>query len=138
VYYRENGTGLDKLFIGESGLIPSGLGNNAQNCVAQKSMPNTVTTPTFEIEEARWSLYPNPISSQSIFTLSYTGKISPKEKVSYTIQDRMGRTILKGEQIIKENQIRIDLSNQVMSAGSYTLHISGANLLPKFIHFIKY
>jgi hypothetical protein len=138
VYYRENGTGLDKLFIGESGLIPSGLGDNAQNCVAQKSMLDTVTTPTFEIEEARWSLYPNPISTQNILTLSYTGDTSLQEKVSYIIQDRMGRTILKGEQIIKENQIQIDLSNQIMSTGSYILRISGSGLTPKSIQFIKY
>ncbi len=139
-YYREDGAELDKLFVGELGLTPDGLGDDASNCFQQKTVQNsTVMSSTTMISESpKWSLYPNPVGSQNIIMLSYTGNTSSQEKVRYVIQDRMGRIILKGEQIIKENQIQINLSNQIIAAGSYILHIGSDKRIPKSIHFIKY
>ncbi len=54
ICYREDGAGLDKLYLTNTGATPSGLGDDANNCLTSG------TTDFIHNDETKITLYPNP------------------------------------------------------------------------------
>ncbi|MFA9391118.1 MAG: T9SS type A sorting domain-containing protein [Prolixibacteraceae bacterium] len=61
VCYREDGASLDKFYITNTGLIPEGIGNDANNCVEEIDSTNAVNDVYFNKDI---KVYPNPVQTE--------------------------------------------------------------------------
>lgn len=111
ICFREDGTYLDKMLIVNTGLVPSGTGEEGLTCTINPPGPGALNEVN-ELSEIR--VYPNPATDQiqifcnkgfnSLFLISLDGRI-----------------ILQNEYPLKLNHATLDLD---LEPGVYFLHLS--------------
>lgn len=103
--YREDGAKLDKLWITNSDVTPTGEGPAAGNC--------ETTAASYELT-TKVSAYPNPIGDELNLTL-------PGSQVSISLYNSIGQRLL--HQIENASSATIDMTN--FKQGIYFLKIAG-------------
>jgi len=106
--YREDGTKLDKICITNSGIAPTGMGEEAVNLCTPTDVGNLMKAPAnYALEQN----YPNPFNPSTNIRYS----IAKTSKVTLKIFDSLGREIRT-------------LVNEIKSAGNYTIKFNARNL----------
>ena len=103
--YREDGALLDKIYITNTGTVPTGMGDTAGNICSFTGVDHP------EIRQYGTTIYPNPFIDQARveFTLTRT------EYVNLSVMDLTGRTVAS-------------LADRIMPAGRYSMTIDGSML----------
>ena len=120
ISFREDGTGLDKLYLTNTGIKPSGMGGEAGNCDTASN-----NTGNLRIMNRTIHLYPNPSGSEL--------RVESNEPFhSLVICDMKGNTVLKKtyRTAVCHDEIQINAK-----AGIYILKITGdqSPAITKFI-----
>jgi O-glycosyl hydrolase len=86
ISYREDGAGLDKIYLANTGNIPSGLGGTADSCSigGPDGLMDINQNNGFQM-----TIYPNPITS--LATIEYT--LPKAENITLSIIDITGRPV---------------------------------------------
>jgi hypothetical protein len=90
ICYREDGAGLDKLYLTNTGMIPSGIGETAENCII-----STIEEQHYPVLKGV-KIYPNPLRSaaqissdfpfNSLVISNSDGRIRVHKKYPFPVQ----------------------------------------------------
>jgi lysophospholipase L1-like esterase len=108
IAYREDGAKLDKICITNSGIAPTGLGEDAENLCDLSDIGNLINIPKgYELEQN----YPNPFNPSTLISFSL-----PKQNfVTLKIYNVLGKEV-------------VTLINRELSYGLYSVEFDGSNL----------
>ncbi len=119
IAYREDGTALDKLYLTNIGVIPSGQGDTANNCMGGQTGGISVAE---NVNVTRLSgNYPNPFTD--LTTIEYT--LDKTGYVNLTVMDITGRTVMELVKGIKQagyNDVILNASK--LESGIYYYRLS--------------
>ena len=120
VCFREDGTGLDKFYLTNTGMEPSGLGGEAGNCDTTSN-----NTDAIQMRDRTVKVYPNPAGSE--FRVESSEPFS-----SLAIYDMKGSPIL--QKIYRVAVYRDEIQFNA-AAGIYILKLTGDNspVVTKFL-----
>ena len=114
--YREDGTEMDKIYITNTGTLPTGLGGDAETCEISEPEPGMISQQN--TNDFSFSVYPNPFTD--ILVVGYT--LTETRAVKIELTDITGRIIST-------------VQNSVVPQGLYTLSIEG-NALQQGIYYV--
>ncbi len=124
---RETGTQLDKVYLGESTTVPTGVGEVARNCGGGMQQPSITGLPTPSARASQETggnvalgIYPNPVSERLQFTL----RGAPQGELRVQLIDMMGRVIRTLRYQYQGNdELRSTIEVDDLAGGSYFLRI---------------
>ena len=119
---RESGTKIDKMYLSQSGRVPTGAGEIAKGCVPAKTLPKTqhfATADPVAAPTASLSLFPNPVADEMTvrFTDDYTGE------VDLMIFDFNGKLVQQSRYAKAGDQLSARLYVGNLPAGMYQVRI---------------
>ncbi|MFO7657833.1 MAG: PKD domain-containing protein [Bacteroidales bacterium] len=106
VCYREDGAGLDKLLLSNTGTVPSGIGETATNCQQ---------TNVYEVDNGSTSLvvWPNPVKTE--ITVRWGDEIQ-----TVVVIDITGRILIQEEYNTPSHSVQIPVS---LNPGIYVVKV---------------
>jgi glucuronoarabinoxylan endo-1,4-beta-xylanase len=122
VCYREDGAGIDKLYITNTGKVPAGLGGNAETCVEPDEDDAQVSV-GFIRQSVK--VYPNPVRTA-------LNIVSDKPFSSLIVYNLSGHKVIEKtyNDAVLIDELLVNLQN-----GMYLLHVTNASqsLITKFV-----
>jgi hypothetical protein len=138
-YYRENGTGLDKIYITDQSDVPTGFGATASNCALSRSSNAQaaevgVSEEEEEVKASVTSVYPNPLVGNDL-NLTFNQELS--ETLQYRVYDNWGRIVTQGSIEVKGDKAKISFRGTNLVNSNLMLIIEGETLSQQRLRFIK-
>ncbi len=123
IAYREDGAELDKIYITNTGTVPTDMGGDADTCTITPPPPPIGLDPS-ENTGNKLNIYPNPVNDNAVieFTLENT------EFVNLSIVDYTGRTVVTlVNSTLSSGMNRIAVEGSILENGIYLCRLNTDN-----------